>query len=137
LIAQLGDLETERTSAEALVAQLDHDGFVDIHGYPIHLGLVRSLERRTLGTELGSRPRPILLVEVGRGRDLGREYASLVGDWSSRGFPVEVHHITGDVGWWFRGAHQDREHVDRLADEAVGRTVAWMRTNLAAAGVAR
>lgn len=131
LIGDLRGRETERASADALMEQLHREGFVDIHGYPIHLGLVQSMEGKMLPTELGDNQRPILLVEISRGRDLRREYASLVDEWSSKGLPVEVLRIAGEVGWWFRGGHQEREDVNRLGVEALGVTVDWMRTNVA------
>jgi pimeloyl-ACP methyl ester carboxylesterase len=122
---QIGELGGRGgTSSGSLMDEL-RQGFVDIHGYPIHLALMESLEGRMLVNELGTRQRPILLVRISRRRELG-QYGDVVGTWSSWGFPIRVHHVAGEVGWWFRGGSQDRDDATRIGEEAAGATADWM-----------
>jgi pimeloyl-ACP methyl ester carboxylesterase len=135
LVGDLTAAREERASSAALKEELYRNGSLDVHGYPIHLDLIRSLEGKSLRDELGDGRRPIMLMQIGRSRDVRAEYAALVREWSSLGHPVTVHQVSSEVAWWFRGALQTREQPEALAGEAIARTVDWVGAQLAVTGV--
>ena len=131
LIGNLSASREDRVDPAALKGQLDQEGSLDVHGYPIHLNLIQSLSGTRLQDELGDGWRPIMLIQIGRSRNLRVEYAALVREWSSLGLPVSVHHVSSEIAWWFRGALQSREQPDALADDTIARTVDWVGAQLA------
>src|SRR5207342_1916957 len=88
LIGDLSAAREDRGTSAALKERLDREGSLDVHGYPIHLNLIRSLTGKKLQDEMGDACRPILLIQIGRSRELRAGYAAVVRDWSALGFPV-------------------------------------------------
>ncbi len=126
----IGDLAGGTPSQADPKERLRRDGYVDIHGYPIHLELAESLEGRTLLGELGDEPRPILLIQTARTPRIRPEYARFLEDRARVGSPVAVRPIVGEIAWWFRGVAADRERVDDLAADAVTQTCDWLAAQL-------
>ena len=136
----IGDLSTKGTPSDSpslRIDQLQEGESIDIHGYPIHGSMVRSLEGRTLFHELGGHPRPILLIQVGKGQSLGAANVSFLERLSALGFPVDVQLTGHEIGWWFRGASQDRERSDQVTDVVVAATVSWLHEQFSPQGAPR
>jgi acetyl esterase/lipase len=137
LIGDMTGASQARLSAAELNEQLLKEGSLDIYGYPIHLGLVQSLEGKELRAELGKTNRPILLVQISSQSDLRSDYARFSEELSSHGASVSVHRLSGTVGWWFRGAGRDRDQPDVLTNETVATTVDWLVSQFDTADVAQ
>lgn len=137
LIGDIKDDVAQRESAQELALGLKRSGHVDIHGYPIHNKLIESLQGRTLAEELGDGWRPVMFLHMGRGEKMRAEHRTVTDGLTAAGLPVDVHHVSADVGWWFRGAAQAREQVDQLAAEAVATTTNWMGTKYTEIGASR
>jgi acetyl esterase/lipase len=74
---------------------------VDILGYPVHRALYDSACARTLAGELSDRPRPVLLVQLSRSRDLRPDHRRLIDALGAAGLQVEVRIVAEQPGWWF------------------------------------
>lgn len=76
-------------------------GVVDVLGYSVTAPLYRSAVARSLLDELGTRVRPVLLVQMGQSAELRRDYQAFVDELCGRGFVVDVELFDKDVPWWF------------------------------------
>ncbi|NND04370.1 MAG: alpha/beta fold hydrolase [Acidimicrobiia bacterium] len=126
MIGSMAAGSDDRISAASLNERLATEGSLDIYGYPIHLGLVRSLERTDLRSQLGTSSRPLLLVQISAGSDLRADYARFIDEIGSQGFEAVAKRVSATVGWWFRGAGRDRDQPDLISDETVSTTVDWL-----------
>ena len=119
-----------RTGAtgEGFVAELRDRGWVEIFGYSIGRALYSSLEGHRLETELGTDPRPVLLVRLTPRKEVERAYAELHARLDGQGFPVTSSAFPNDAPWWF-----NRETVDlsvRGAWPLFNDTVGWLAASL-------
>jgi pimeloyl-ACP methyl ester carboxylesterase len=131
MISSLSGASQDKLSSEALMSSLDDVGSVDIHGYPIFRDLVRSLEGRSLVAELGSTPRAIHVIQIGRSQSVRRNLADLADEWTRLGFAVSVQCMQGEVAWWFRGAGQAREESEAVLGDEMGTDSArWLTSQL-------
>jgi hypothetical protein len=117
---------TARHSPNMLVEALDRDGRFEVLGYPIERALHRSASGRSLTDEVGDRPRPVLLVQIGRRRRLRADYAALAGRWRERGFPVETRVVSGEGSWWFVGARWEPEERRATTVDVVNASADWI-----------
>jgi len=106
--------------------ELDRDGFVDLHGWPIGRTLYQSALGRRLEEELGEHPRPVLLVQLGRGRELRPDYATLGQRLAGRGFLVESDALDGDEAWWFTALRWESEETRGATQRLVQGTADWI-----------
>jgi acetyl esterase/lipase len=135
LIHELRKGVHDNRSRNEQIEELLTTGKLDVLGYTINRGLYESLVRRELDGELGSTPRPLLLVEIARRSELRREYSAAVERWASRGFDVSTHIVSSMAEpWWFvRGRSIDEEAS--LTRDLVQTTAAWFSRTLASTGV--
>ena len=121
-------------SQKEQVAELRSTGTLDALGYTITRPLYESLAGRTLERELGSPPRALLLVEIGRGSKLRREYSAAAERWAGQGFDVATHVVDAMTEpWWFvRGRSISEE--ESLTEDLVQATARWLGERFAAAG---
>ena len=131
MMSSLSGASGDRLSSDALMSYLNDRGSVDVHGYPIFRDLVRSLEGRSLVSELGHTPRAIHLIQISRGPAVRGDLSAVLDEWTRHGLEASLQRVAGEVAWWFRGAGQAREGPETsLATEMVADTVAWMTSHL-------
>ncbi len=109
---------------ERPVDQLRRTGLVDVLGYPISLPLYESGRTTRLDDALGPQPRPILLVQIDRARELRGDYARAIAGWQRRGCAVETRLVAAAVAWWL-----DSEPSGTAG--LVGSTREWLLRRLA------
>ena len=95
LVRQAG---SEREDPEV---ELERQGFVDLLGVPVGRGLFETPAGRDLGSQMGDRPRPVLLVQMDQRDDLRAEYVDLVDRWTELGFAVTAQCCPCDETWWY------------------------------------
>lgn len=110
--------------------ELRANGVVDILGYAFHRTLYESVLAHPLDGELGSRPRSVLIVQLGDGRGVGRDASALVDRMRSMGCAVERRSISGREAWWFGGELAQREEERVWAGSLVDLTTAWFTRRL-------
>jgi hypothetical protein len=110
--------------------ELRANGVVDILGYAFHRTLYDSVLAHPLDGELGSRPRSVLIVQLGDGRGVGRDASALVDRLRSIGCTVEHRSISGRETWWFGGELAQREEERVWAGSLVDLTGAWFTREL-------
>ncbi len=117
--------EDRRPSTEKLLRQLMTSGLVDVVGFAIYKPLYESMLGLTLLQALGEVPRPLLLVQVGAGSQLRREYTSLAERLRSGGFAMEHALVEGDAAWWF-----DNAEGDLAREDLIRTTCDWLEQRL-------
>ncbi len=122
-----GDAPTPR---EALLAQLDEQGWVDVLGHTVGRALQQSSEDVVLLDALGDQPRPVLLVQLGGTSGLRPDNQRLATALAERGFPVDVEIAGDEQSWWFF----EEEEVPPV--DLVPSVAAWMAKQVAAAPLA-
>jgi pimeloyl-ACP methyl ester carboxylesterase len=95
LVRQTG---AEREDPEV---ELDRAGFVDLLGLPVGRGLFETPAGRDLVSQMGERPRPVLLVQMDQREDLRPDFVDLVDRWTELGFAVTTRCCPCDETWWY------------------------------------
>lgn len=124
--------QTGDRPATDLIEEMRRDGFIDVLGYPIDWNLYQSAEGRTLDDELGVGARPILIAQVGRGKELRASNQRAVDRWTSRGCQVRVELVRKEEISWFLPSARHRNDDTQLLVEL---TTAWFDELLAEGSV--
>jgi hypothetical protein len=114
------------TSAGSAHDEMRRSGFVEVLGYAITSSLYKSMISRSLIEELGTTPRPVLLVQIEAGGRLRHEYANIAHGWIDLGFDVECKVIDLEQAWWFGGGGWETREEPFLTEELSNRTCEWM-----------
>jgi len=125
LMSELKQGAGDGNSTESLLDQLHTVGVVDVLGYPVEGALQESLTARKLEEEIGTRPRPVLLLQFSLAKDLRTGYLSLAQRLRAQEFPVKTAVVGSDEGWWFI---QDAWQADTAVRQAtpVQITADWL-----------
>ena len=92
------------TMSEATVIDgLRRDGAVDVLGHPVDLALYESAMGLRLDGSVADVADAALLVQIGVGKSLRPEYASLVESWTERGLDARTQVIRDKEAWWISG----------------------------------
>jgi hypothetical protein len=83
------------------VERVRKTGILDTLGYPVHRALFESLATRNLTQLADAGPRPVLLVQVSRNKELKPDYAALRTALTAGGASVETALIEGEGAWAF------------------------------------
>ncbi len=83
------------------VEQLRSAGMLDTLGYAIHRGLYESAEGCSLTQVAVAGPRPVLLVQVSRQKELKPEYVRLKDAYRAGGSSVDTTLVEGEGAWAF------------------------------------
>jgi pimeloyl-ACP methyl ester carboxylesterase len=117
----------EAGGADSLLDQLQRTGRVQVLGYTISRSLYESSAERTLEKELGSVPRSILLLRLGKDPRLDKGLDQLIERWTRQRFNVESRSLGQREPWWFTsGAATKLELLNQVSDE----TVDWLTQTL-------
>lgn len=102
-----GDAAAGPRSRKEILEVLESTGRIDIFGFTLGRDLYRSSAGRTLEGVLGDRPRPILAVQLGAERELGRDLEGAGARWGEAGFDVEVEKAGVTDIWWLSKGGED------------------------------
>jgi alpha/beta superfamily hydrolase len=109
---------------EAMLAEFDQHGSVDILGHTVGHALYASASGRTLMGELGDTIRPVLLMQLG-GQSLRPDNERLVADLTDLGFSIDVEIADYVQSWWFF------DEEEPPPSELVPAVAAWVAAHLA------
>jgi pimeloyl-ACP methyl ester carboxylesterase len=101
-------------------------GSIDIVGYPIDSNLYDSVVTHDLADELGTGPRPVLLVQLGGRGNLKRDLARLVDTWTAAGPDVAAEVVDEDESWWLEHPGERQEKRTMNSSPAIDVTVEWL-----------
>lgn len=91
------------TTAPHVLEELRTIGFVDVMGYPVHSDLYEGAAGRSLMEVAAGDPRPVLLAQVSRHKELKPEFASLMTAFAAGGSNVETIVLEAEEAWSFVG----------------------------------
>lgn len=92
--------EADRITTADMQRELAEEGATQILGYPVHKAFYDDVVERDLVGELGTDPRPILVVQLG-GNGLRKDNQGAVDRWKDAGFEVTTHVLPTKEAWWF------------------------------------
>jgi len=120
-----------KSGEEALLDRLRREGSVDVLGHTVDLALYESARGLGLDGFVGTPTASTLLVQIGVGRSLRNEYASLVESWRGRGLDAETHVIRDQETWWISGHRWPIHEVHPPTKKLIAATTEWLRERLA------
>lgn len=120
----------EATPRETLLQQLEDEGVITLLGARLSRSLYRSLEGRSLLDEMGSEPRPLLLVGGSQAGELKPATQRIRSDLESAGFdPDTIARRKEDPFWYVdHAAPEDHKESAELAEQIA----TWVRGQFAA-----
>jgi hypothetical protein len=101
-------------------------GSIDIVGYPIDANLYESVAAHDLVDELGTSPRPVLLVQLGGRGTLKRDLARLAETWRAAGSDVAAEVVDEDESWWLEHPGERQEKRTMNSSPAIDVTIEWV-----------
>ena len=105
IMYQLKEDPATTMSETGVLDGLRREGFVDVLGHPVDLALYESAVGIGLDGSVGDAADAALLIQIGVGKSLRPEYASLVESWTRRGLDTQTHVIREQEAWWISGHH--------------------------------
>jgi alpha/beta superfamily hydrolase len=111
-------------------------GALDVVGDTVGLALYESSVGRTVLGELGDRPRPVFLAQLGADQPLRRDFAQTATALRERGFDVETQLLGRREQWWFvderdfAGVSAGRPLDVEPEDEIVTALARWLHAQL-------
>jgi alpha/beta superfamily hydrolase len=88
-------------SADEVVTRLRSEGRVDVVGYTVGRPLYDSAVSRSLESDLGADPRPVLVVQLSQSQQVRPAYRALADRLGASGSRVDVVVIDEAEAWWF------------------------------------
>jgi alpha/beta superfamily hydrolase len=126
LVKDRSDGEAAPTTSQELLDKLRSGQPVEVPGYRIFPALHRTAVDRTLETELGSAPRPVLAVQVGPTGTVRAELERLGERWRSAGMRVDVTAVRGEESWWLVDERWHDEAQRPMTKELLALTASWV-----------
>jgi alpha/beta superfamily hydrolase len=105
-------------------------GIVDVMGYALHASFAEDISARTLDGELGSEPRPLMIVQLGSSEKIRRPLREFANARRSRGSRVDVHPMIGEEPWWFTSAGWIPVEQRPTTRELLEVTTGWLTSSL-------
>lgn len=121
-------------SHDDLVAELLDVGSVDVLGHTLERTLYASAVSQTLDGVLGARASAALFVQVGVGRALRKECASLIDSWRARGLDVDAHVVSDRETWWLSGDLWPVHETHAPTKKLIEITADWVTRTLGKGG---
>jgi len=118
LFSRVARGERPQETVDDMLAGLDRDHRVNVHGYYLHRRLVQSLEGRELLPALSHWTGPTLLVQIQQRPRLAAGHAALVAGLERAGAAVTARQVSEEPGWQFvsNPAWESAELVRRTAE---------------------
>ena len=123
-------------TGDVLGARLQAGESVDLIGHTIHAALYQSSVGRTLEGELGSTPRPMLVIQIATSTTIRPDLASRLEAWRGAGFAAEVEPVEGAETWWLVDERWTDEGRQALTGRLVDLTSEWVAARAAERGPA-
>lgn len=101
LMSQLAAGRRPEATVDQLLARLEREGAVDVHGYLLHRGIATSASGRSLSASLAGWAGPTLLAQVQGRRSLAPGHDGLARELSGRGASLRVERVVEEPGWHF------------------------------------
>lgn len=109
------------------VERLKTEGVLDTLGYPVHRALYENADARTLSALGPAGPRPVLIVQISRQKQLKPEFARLKEALTAGGLTVDTALIEGEGAWSF--VDSPMPSPDKIVDVSL----AWLSRAVRAA----
>lgn len=119
IIAEMKD-GTVQASGDELLGRIEMEERLDVLGNAIDRALFATSAGRTLSTELGNDPRPMLLLQLSPSTRMSPAYATLLDQWRAAGFDVQSDVLVDEAAWWFP------DQPPRGTNALIGRTARWI-----------
>lgn len=136
LMHEMNNDPASTVAHEDLMAELRGAGSVDVLGHTLEHALVLSAEGHRLDHVVGNATSPALLVQIGVGRSLRREYKELVETMTGAGADVSTQVVSDREAWWISGDRWPVHETHAPTTKLIDATVAWATSKLAAAETA-
>lgn len=101
LYAQVARGVKPSATVDELLAEVEHEGRVDVHGYYLHRALVASLREESLERRLADWAGPTFLAQLGGRARLSADNAALAQALRDRGAAVTTTLVAEEPGWHF------------------------------------
>ena len=101
LYGQVAEGRKPSATVDELLAQIERDGKVDVHGYYLHRALVASTRGESLAARIAGWAGPTFLAQVGGVTRLSPDNAALVQALGAHGARVTVCQVAKEPGWHF------------------------------------
>jgi hypothetical protein len=101
LLSQVAAGSRPDANVDDLMATVEREGHVDVHGYYLHRRVVESARDSKLAESLAPWMGPTLLVQIQGRRRLSSGNAGLVQSLSEKGAVPAVAQVTEEAGWHF------------------------------------
>ncbi|MGH2806114.1 MAG: serine aminopeptidase domain-containing protein [Actinomycetota bacterium] len=132
LMREINEDPTSSLVQQDLIDELHLTGNVDVLGHTLELSLFESAAGTSLAGLVDDSTSPALLVQIGVGRSLRKEYVALAAGMRSRGADVTTEVVVDREAWWISGdrwpVHETHPPTEKLVDA----TVAWATAHLTA-----
>ena len=109
--------------------ELDGSGVIDVMGYPLHASFAKSIAGRSLEQELGSAPRPLMVVQLGPSERIRKGLADFLEGRRALGSPTSVRALIGEEPWWFTSAGWVPVERRPMTRQLVDLTVEWLASD--------
>lgn len=126
IMRELKDGLAVPTLGDALLDELRSKGSVDVLGYTINRGLYDSTSGTELVSALGSTPRRVLLVQIGKRKELKQELRSLADNLERGASSVATAMVQEEEAWWFVGEDWLPEEKRSTTQALLDATVDWL-----------
>jgi pimeloyl-ACP methyl ester carboxylesterase len=100
LLSQLASGRRPGATVDDMMAVIDRDGRIDVHGYYLHEGIVRSARAATLAESLEQVGWPVLLVQIQARPTLTRAHRAFA-ERLGQGAAVTTAVVAEEPGWHF------------------------------------
>lgn len=130
-VQALREATDETTVTEAAAEEeLERQGWIDVVGFALHRRLYETGRKLHLGELAGGGPRPVLLMQLGKGPGLQPAYAALEERWRRLGWEIDAHVVKEQETWWFE-TDRFRPEEDRLLTAVLLETTGeWLADRL-------
>jgi alpha/beta superfamily hydrolase len=105
---------------------LEERELVDVLGYGLYASFVGSIRGRTLGHELGTDPRALMVVQLGSTLNVRKPLAGFAETCRSNGSKVSLQPIIGEEPWWFTSAGWVPVERRQTTRQLIEVTAGWM-----------
>jgi hypothetical protein len=123
LMQQLKEGSNGVSSEKDLIGAIRSTGALDVAGYKITSTLYDAISEADLESEINTRPRPVLIMDMNLSGKVPAEHSALARRLTGMGSAAETRVIEGREAWWFgaAGKLQDKERVpdERLIEASV------------------
>ncbi len=134
IMYQLKEDPAATMSETSVLDGLRREGSVDVLGHPVDLALYESAVGIGLDGSVADAADAALLIQIGVGKSLRPEYASLVESWTRRGLDTQTHVIREREAWWISGHRWPIHEVHAPTTKLLGLTTGWIRERLGSDG---